>query len=73
MSSKWRPQNATAHGGTEPNPNNLSQPRTAEEAMAAGTTCLFLGKTFYEGDTVCWQSVEWVCTNAGWQKSGNAC
>jgi len=54
-------------------PNDLPDAMTPEHVQALEVTCQFLGKTFYEGDTICYQSAEWVCGAAGWSKTGNAC
>jgi hypothetical protein len=54
-------------------PNNVPDPLTPAHVAALNVTCQFLGKTFYDGDNVCWQGNEWVCTPGGWVKTGQAC
>lgn len=34
---------------------------------------MYLGKTFYENDTICYWREQWVCLGGAWEKTGNAC
>jgi hypothetical protein len=54
-------------------PNELPNAVTAEHEAALATACRFLGKVFYEGDTICYDSSEWVCSGGDWQKTGRSC
>jgi hypothetical protein len=56
------------------NPNHLAEPQTESHlASLEAPTCLFLGKTKYEGDLGCWEGVEYVCHSGQMQKTGNSC
>jgi hypothetical protein len=65
-----RSGNATASTLT---PNDLPDPLTAAHVEALQVSCQFLGKTFYQGDKICYQSSEWVCGAGGWAKTGQSC
>jgi hypothetical protein len=54
-------------------PNHLPGPQTQEDSAALAVTCQYLGKTFYEGNKICYQSQQFVCTPTGWVKTGNDC
>jgi hypothetical protein len=54
-------------------PNELADPQTPADVAALAVTCRFLGKTYYEGDLVCWQNVQWKCTAQGWDKTLQPC
>ena len=56
-----------------PDPNDYPNALIAEHTAAAAVTCQFLGKVFYEGDTICYQGGEWVCQPGGWAQTGNPC
>lgn len=54
-------------------PNDLPRARNPDERAANAVQCRFLGRIFYEGDTVCWNNRTWVCSEAGWQGPGEDC
>ncbi len=54
-------------------PNDLPDPQTAAHIEALQVTCQFLGKTFYQGDTICYQNNEWICEAGGWSKTDQSC
>jgi hypothetical protein len=54
-------------------PNDLPNPVTTEHVQALQVTCQFLGKTFYQGDEICYQSSKWTCGVEGWSKTGQSC
>jgi hypothetical protein len=60
-------------GDLEPDPNLYPDPLTDDHALAAAVTCQFLGRVFYEGDTICYQDGVWVCTLGAWAPTGEAC
>lgn len=68
--SGTRPEKAKASGLT---PNDLPDPLNQEHVQALQITCQFLGKTFYQGDTICYENSEWVCGSGGWSKTGQSC
>jgi hypothetical protein len=71
--AKKRTSPTSSTKGLSKNPNDFPNAQTPEALAALGVTCLFMGKTFYEGDTICHLSSEWVCTPNGWSKTGNNC
>jgi hypothetical protein len=60
----------SASGAT---PNDLPDAVTASHVRALQVTCQYLGKTFYQGDSICYQSSEWICGVGGWSKTGQTC
>lgn len=54
-------------------PNKKRHAETDSQRAALASTCMFLGKTFYEGDTICYRKEEWVCASGAWEKTGNGC
>jgi hypothetical protein len=54
-------------------PNEVSDPITPGHLAALAPTCKFLGKVFYDGDTICYDGFEWQCTNGNWEKTGHSC
>jgi hypothetical protein len=54
-------------------PNELAEAQTPADRAALAVTCQFLGKTYYLGDRVCWQNIQWVCTTQNWQKTEQPC
>jgi hypothetical protein len=54
-------------------PNMLRDPQTPEDRAALAVTCLFLGKTFHENDTICYRGGVWRCGAEGWEKTGSHC
>jgi hypothetical protein len=54
-------------------PNHLRFAQTPGDEAALQVTCQYMGKTFYGGDTICFESLEWQCGANGWVKTGNAC
>ena len=54
-------------------PNRFPEAVTASHRRALLSTCRFLGKTFEEGETICYQRGEWICTAGSWQKTGRIC
>ena len=59
--------------GNVADPNKLQDAPGPEHLAALAPTCKFLGKEFDQGDTICYNNAEWICTNVGWQKTGNSC
>lgn len=59
--------------GLKPDPNAYPAALTAEHELAAAQTCQFLGKVFYEGDTICYQGGVWVCEAGAWSRTPEAC
>lgn len=55
------------------NPNHLAAPQTAADTAALQVTCPYGDKTFYENQKVCYENVEFICTPAGWKKTGSSC
>ena len=56
-----------------PNPNDHAKAPKAFVAGAEGDTCQFLGRTFHDGDTICYQRGVWVCRSGAWVATGEAC
>lgn len=54
-------------------PNQFPNALSAKDRAALGVTCRFLGKTFNEGDLICYQGGEWVCGAEGWAATGKSC
>jgi hypothetical protein len=54
-------------------PNRFPRAVTAAHREALRSTCKFLGKTFEEGETICYQGGEWVCAAGSWAKTGRHC
>lgn len=54
-------------------PNRKPEAETDAQRAALLTTCMYLGKTFYENDTICYRREQWVCHAGAWEKTGNAC
>lgn len=55
------------------NPNLLTEPVLAEHFVALAATCKFLGKTFEEGEKICYRGDEWQCGDGSWHKTGETC
>lgn len=64
---------ADGAGKTGKGPNRFPEARTEVEAAAVATTCRFLGRIFYEGDTICYQGSEWRCSQGNWAGPGRKC
>jgi len=72
--SDWKCHQGQWVKAEEVNPNDLAHPQTESDSAALqGATCMFLGKTRYEGDLACWQGNEFVCRSGQWVKTGNSC
>lgn len=54
-------------------PNKKPEAETEAQREALNATCQFLGKTFYDGDLICYRREQWVCTSGAWEKTGQAC
>jgi hypothetical protein len=52
-------------------PNELARATSAADKAALETTCLYRGKTFYEGDTINFDNAEWQCRSGSWVKSSD--
>lgn len=70
---EWQCHSGTWVKAEDVNPNHLAAIQNTEDAAALAVTCQFMSKTFYEGDKICHQQEQWVCTANGWAKTGNAC
>jgi hypothetical protein len=73
VESQKDPSRRAVRSTDELTPNHLAEPQTAEDLAALQVTCQFLGKTFYEGNTICYRNSEWQCTADGWVRTGNSC
>ena len=59
---------------TTKGPNKYPEPRTEAQRGALEVTCRYLGKVFYEGDTICYRGDEWECGSTGeWEETGKRC
>ena len=60
--------------GTDPKgPNKYPEPRTQAQAQALVMSCRYLGRIFYEGDTICYRGGQWQCHQGGWSDTGQSC
>lgn len=55
-------------------PNRYPDARGKADRARLDVTCRYLGKVFYEGDTICYRRDEWVCAAPGeWRPTGRRC
>jgi hypothetical protein len=54
-------------------PNLFPDAVAASDKAALLSTCRFLGKTFDEGEKICFECDVWVCSAGTWQKTGESC
>lgn len=54
-------------------PNKYPEPRTQAQAEVLATTCKYLGRIFYEGDTICYRGGQWQCSQGNWVDAGQRC
>lgn len=54
-------------------PNKYPEPRTEAQLAALQSPCRYLGREFYEGDTICYRGDEWRCSAGNWIETGEKC
>jgi len=54
-------------------PNLYPEARTDAQRAALTVTCQYLGRVYYEGDTICYRHKAWVCTGGSWAPTGADC
>lgn len=54
-------------------PNKFPEAVSAGQLAALAATCKFVGKTFEQGETICYLGGEWVCSAGAWVKTGKSC
>lgn len=54
-------------------PNRFPNAQTAKDASMAGVSCRYLGRTYYEGDKICWDGAKWICGRDGWGETDEPC
>ena len=62
-----------SHLLTDDSPSAYPDPVSALQAAELDVTCRFLGRTYYEGEQICYQSRVWVCAANGWNATGAEC
>ena len=65
-------EDANSGGNTE-GPNKHPGATAAGDSAALGSSCRYFSQTFAEGETICFQGREWVCSAGAWVATGNAC
>ena len=74
MSKKHNPSFDTSKAAfTAETPNAYPKPFSDEHFAELATTCKFLGRTYQNGDEVCYHDQWWRCQGGTWQPTGEEC